>query len=118
MYSDLLKTLTDLRCVNPTTTTNSFSPAFPPQQEMTNEKVGVVVDTDSQVARPICIADLEKHCRKTLDEPIWQYYFHGADDELTRVENAVAFNRFISAAWSLIVQTENSTSSDAKCISN
>jgi len=54
----------------------------------------MATESDSAPTPPICISDLEDHARKTLDKGTWAYYYHGAADELTRVDNIDAFNRY------------------------
>jgi len=53
----------------------------------------MAAESDSSPVPPICISDLEDHARKTLEKGVWAYYYHGAADELTRVDNIDAFNR-------------------------
>jgi len=48
---------------------------------------------DSAPVIPICIMDLEEHARRTLNKMTWEYYFCGAADEITRLDNIEAFNR-------------------------
>jgi isopentenyl diphosphate isomerase/L-lactate dehydrogenase-like FMN-dependent dehydrogenase len=43
---------------------------------------------------PLSIADLENYARQKLNKGIWAYYYHGAGDEITRVDNSQVFNRF------------------------
>jgi (S)-2-hydroxy-acid oxidase len=54
-----------------------------------------MAESDSAPAAPICIADLEQHAKKVLNKMTWEYYFHGAADEITRLDNLEAFNRFV-----------------------
>jgi len=50
--------------------------------------------SDSASTVPICIADLEKHAKTVLDKMTYEYYFHGAADELSRLDNIEGFNRY------------------------
>jgi hypothetical protein len=54
---------------------------------------GQAVESDSAPVVPICLADLENLAKKKLDKMTWEYYYHGAADELTRLDNLEAFNR-------------------------
>jgi hypothetical protein len=54
-----------------------------------------MAETDSTRMVPICIADLEEHAKKVLNKMTFEYYFHGAADEITRVDNLEAFNRYL-----------------------
>ena len=53
-------------------------------------------ESSSVSAVPICIADLEEHAKKVLDKMTWEYYFHGAGDEITRLDNIEGFNRSVT----------------------
>jgi hypothetical protein len=53
-------------------------------------------ETDSTPMVPICIADLEEHAKKVLNKMTFEYYFHGAADEITRIDNFDAFNRYMT----------------------
>jgi len=54
------------------------------------------IESDSASIAPICVADLEQLAKKKLDKMTWEYYYHGAADELTRLDNQEAFNRYES----------------------
>ena len=50
-------------------------------------------ESDSASVAPICLADLESLAKKKLNKMTWEYYYHGAADELTRQDNLDGFNR-------------------------
>lgn len=50
-------------------------------------------ESDSAPSAPICLAELESLAKKSLDKMTYEYYYHGAADELSRLDNIEAFNR-------------------------
>jgi hypothetical protein len=50
-------------------------------------------ESDSAPSAPICLSELESLAKKSLDKMTYEYYYHGASDELSRLDNVEAFNR-------------------------
>ena len=50
-------------------------------------------ESDSAPSAPICLSELESLAKKSLDKMTYEYYYHGAADELSRLDNVEAFNR-------------------------
>jgi hypothetical protein len=67
------------------TATLRFCPAL--------SKGPMAAESDSRSLIPLSIADFEAHAKLTLDRMVWEYYFHGSSDELTRKDNREAFDR-------------------------
>src|SRR5271154_919225 len=57
---------------------------------------GKIMSTESDSApnAPICLSDVESLAKKSLDKTTYEYYYHGASDELSRLDNVEAFNRW------------------------
>ena len=54
---------------------------------------------DYKMSVPLSIMELEEHAKKTLNKMTWEYYFHGAAEEITRLDNIEAFNRYFPGDW-------------------
>jgi hypothetical protein len=50
---------------------------------------------DLTMAVPLSIMELEEIAKRKLDKMTWEYYYHGAAEEITRLDNVEAFNRYI-----------------------
>jgi hypothetical protein len=59
----------------------------------------MAAESDSKPFIPLSIADLEAYSKVNLDRMVWEYYYHGASDELTLRDNHDAFNRFGSSCF-------------------
>ena len=47
------------------------------------------------MAVPLSIMELEEIAKRKLDKMTWEYYYHGAAEEITRLDNVEAFNRYL-----------------------
>ena len=56
---------------------------------------------DYKMSVPLSIMELEEHAKKTLNKMTWEYYFHGAAEEITRLDNIEAFNRYFPEDWAV-----------------